>query len=171
MEHREHVYLKIGYYYATPADREKYQTAVNACGWPSTYLINQLLSSFVGKNYDYYKAAFSGIAEATGTAPKDLYELCRGVKEPDFPRYINEHPSFGPSPLASVVRVETGEDFKHRMKGFKCSGRNAVGLRIAAHIERESTALTLSRIMAWHFDTYWGRSYQPQIENDLNSTF
>ncbi len=160
--------MRVGYFYAMPEDYERYQIAFAACGWQSTYLINQFLSSFAGKNIDYYRTAFEKAATAMQVDPKELYKLCRAAEEPELPPYKTAQPNYGSSPLASVVGVQTGAEYRHRIGKFKCSGRNAVVLRIAAHIERESTPLTLSRVMSWHFANYWDKAYAAQIQNDYN---
>lgn len=168
MEYRKHVFMRVGYFYAMPEDYERYQIAIKACGWQSTYLINQFLSSFIGKNLDYYRTALQKAAAAMDVDPKELYKLCRSAEEPELPLYKTARPDYGSSPLASVVSVQTGAEYRYRIGKFKCSGRNAVALRVAAHVERESTPLTLSRIMAWHFATYWDKAYATQIQNDYN---
>ncbi len=169
MDYREHVFLKLAYVYMTDADYERYETAIAACGWQSTYLFSQFLSSFAGKNIDYYRAALKTAAAAMDIHPKELYNLCRSAEEVEFPQYVKETPEYGESPLNSVVAIETGMEQRRRIGRFKASGRNAVVLRLAAIVERQSTPLTLSRIVNWHFANYWNRSYGPQITNDFNA--
>jgi hypothetical protein len=99
-----------------------------------------------------------------------LYELLRLPEEPELPNYVEAMPNYGASPLASVVSVAPKKEDRRRLGRFKCSGRNAVVLRLAALVERQSSPLTLSRIIYWHLSEYWGKIYAPQLENDFNST-
>ena len=170
MKYRDAVRLKFTYFYATDETYEKYMASVKACGWQQNYLLNQFVSSFVTKNLDYYRDALEKMAEAMALEPSELYEQCRTEAEPNLPMYVKGHPDLGPSPLAPYRHITTQTATRRTIGGVKMSGRNAVVFRLAAHIDRESVAITLSRITQWHLDTYWERIYAPQLNNDIKQT-
>ncbi|MEA5466969.1 hypothetical protein [Leptothoe sp. PORK10 BA2] len=170
VEYRESVRLKFTYFYATDGTYAKYRAAVEACGWQQNYLLNQFTSSFVKKNLEYYQEALAKMAAAMDIPAEELYELCRSDAEPILPKYVNGHPDIGPSPLAPYWDLTTQTASRRTVGGVKMSGRNAVAFRLAAHIDRESVALTISRIAQWHLDTYWDRIYAPQLAGDLKQT-
>lgn len=161
--------MKLAYVYMSDEVFNKYQAAITACGWQGTYLFNQFLSSFAGRNLDYYRQVLATAAAAMNLEQAKLYNLLRSPEEPELPNYAEAMPNYGTSPLASVVNVTANQADKRRLGRFKCSGRNAVVLRLAALVERQSSPLTLSRIIDWHLSEYWEKIYAPQLENDFNS--
>lgn len=170
LDYREAVRLKFTYFYATDATYVKYRAAVEACGWQQNYLLNQFASSFVTKHLDYYREALTKMAAAMDIKSTELYELCRSEAEPTLPMYVKGHPDIGPSPLAPYWGLTTQTASRRTVGGVKMSGRNAVAFRLAAHIDRESVAITISRIAEWHLDTYWERIYAPQLAGDVKQT-
>ena len=161
--------MKMAYVYMSDEVIEKYEAAIAACGWQGTYLFNQFLASFAGRNIDYYREVLATAAAAMKMEQTQLYELLRSPEEPELPNYAEAMPNYGASPLASVVNVTANKEDRRRLGRFKCSGRNVVVLRLAALVERQSSPLTLSRIIHWHLSEYWERIYAPQIENDFNN--
>lgn len=161
--------MKMAYVYMSGDVMKKYEAAIAACGWQGTYLFNQFLASFAGRNLDYYRQVLATASAAMKVSETELYDLLRSPEEPEFPNYAEAMPDYGQSPLASVVSVSANKEDRRRLGRFKCSGRNAVVLRLAALVERQSSPLTLSRIIHWHLSEYWDRIYAPQIENDFNS--
>lgn len=98
-----------------------------------------------------------------------LYKLLRSLEEPELPNYTEAMPNYGTSPLATVVTVTANKEDRRRLGRFKCSGHNVVVLRLAALVERQSSPLTLSRIIHWNLSEYWERIYAPQIDNDFQN--
>lgn len=172
IEYRPFVSVKLTYIYMLDEDFFRYQASIDALGWQSTYFFNQCLSSFVGRNLEYFRERLATAADAMGIAPAELYEILRSEGEPeDLPAYVKPRPNYGDSLLANQIVVVATSDLKRRIGNFKASGRNVVGLRLLAFIERESTALTFSRVINWHYQNYWTHSYGPQMKNDILSQF
>lgn len=160
--------LNLTYLYLSDGDREKLTAVDDSLGWNKPNFFNQCLSSFAARNADFYRGALAKAAKAMEVEEGDLYELLRDGKEPEAPPYKTAEPDYGVTPLSAVVGIPAEAKNRLRLSPFDCSGRNTVTLRLAALVQKDSTVLAFSKIIAWHFDTYWAKAYAAQIQNDID---
>lgn len=163
--------VPLSYIYVTPVVwNERYMVAVEEIGWNKRTLLSQVLASYCFAYRSYYQAAAQADALARGfdeNGFSQYFDLC--ARWEDLPDYLGSRPEFELSPLSKVVDVG-GEENRHSYNGLRTSALNSAILRVATFVERANAGKTVSRILQWHFDRYWG-TYQYQLLAAKQHTF
>jgi predicted DNA-binding protein len=157
--------LRINFIYMQPETKERFTAASENLGWPYRTLAQQVIQAFFKKHRDFYVEAALKDAAARGMDEGDYYRVLRDVGEDSLVRYVSGKPGFGPAPLDPVEPIPTGEDFKQKYNTITLSSYNYVLLRVAKIADADGSSLTqvISRMVKYHFDTYWASNYEPQI--------
>jgi hypothetical protein len=160
----------VSYLYGSSETWERYDKACDEIGWKKKTLITQLLHSYGSVHLTYYQNAadMDAIARGFECHQGEHYQLLRDWQE--LPPYSGAQPAFEPSPLIDVPQVEISADNRRSFRSIQCSGKNSVILNLATIVERSNVPQTLSRIMLWHFDRYWDKSYALQLASDEQQT-
>ncbi|MEM9805993.1 MAG: hypothetical protein AAF959_11995 [Cyanobacteria bacterium P01_D01_bin.56] len=113
-------------------------------------------------HWKYYADCAELDAAARGLSVEAFFNACINW-DAELPSYTGDRPTFKPYPLATIPDVETTPDNRRRVKVIRTSQVNGALLRVACVVDRCTLITIMSRLLRWHFDQYWEKSYAPQI--------
>lgn len=157
------VNVRLSYFYADSDNWEKFVSACDRLGWAQKSFLQQIAHSYFGKHGSYYANTAVLDAEARGMAESEYYQSLSEGK--DLLSYKSQRPDIEPSPLARIPDPETTANNRRRYNVVSISDYYYVLLQVALIVDRCTLIEFFSRVVVWHFSTYWERSYQPQIDH------
>ena len=157
-----YVQISLGYIYAQEELWTKYILACDKIGWNKATLLTQILHSYCSISRDWIIAGAELDAVARGFESQSGAYFDTAVAGGDFPPYPRTRPAFEESPLKNIP-VQQGSENRRSFSYIRTSEANAAMLRIICNIEEQNISQVASRIALWHFNRYWSRSYQWQL--------
>ncbi|NEQ48658.1 MAG: hypothetical protein F6K11_00805 [Leptolyngbya sp. SIO3F4] len=162
--------IPLRYFYAEPADWEKYQAACTHLMWLKSTFLSQLCNSFISVNWEYYAECAELDAQARGLSTQEFFTECCNW-DGKLTEYQKRRPTFKPSPLATVPDVDASQENRRRVKTIRTGRANGALLRVACEVDRCNLITVTSRVLRWHFDRYWEKLYVPQIQAAQEQSF
>ena len=163
--------IRINYVWATAETWDNYDLATLHLAWPKKELIKQCVHAFMKVNRDFYVEAARKDWEAREMTEEDYYKTLRDQGESQLPRYKHGRPGFGVTPLDDIPELSTETSISRRYNVITLSSYNYVLLNVARIVDTGPMIQVVSRILHQHFQTYWQRTYFPQIERDNELRF
>lgn len=162
--------LRLPQIYFDPVTMARYNRVCTELHWADSGLLRQCISAFFKVHQGFYVEAGYKDLEARGMAVSDWYKTLRDGSIEDLPPYRRGRPIFGPTPLDPVPPVVTSVEGRRRYATISLGGFNLVLLRTAQLVDLGPLTQLVSRIVVYHFDTYWETNYLPQLEFDELTT-
>ena len=161
--------IRINYIYMDSPTFDKFSMVSASLGWAYRSLAQQCIHAFFGKHRDFYAQAALEDAAARGMDAQDYYAALYEGNE--LPEYKADRPIWDVTPLGSTPCPPTIQKNRRRYNTISLGDANYVFLRAAEIVHESSTIALVSRIIKHHFDEYWARSYQPQIDLHKHMSF
>lgn len=163
------VNVRLSYFYADADNWDKFVAACSSLGWAQKSFLQQIAHSYFGKHGLGYANAAVLDAEARSMTERDYYQaLAEGS---DLLPYKGQRPEFETTPLERIPDPDPTPDNRRRYNVVSISDYYYVLLQVALIVDRCTLIEFFSRVVVWHFTTYWARSYQPQIDHAEKSLF
>ena len=162
--------LRIPQVYFDPEIRTRYDRACKDLHWSDVGLLRQCVSAFFKVHQGFYVECAYKDLEARGMTVDTWYKAVRDGSTEDLPHYKRGRPVFGQTPLDTVPLINTAASNRYRYNTIALGGFNFVLLRTAQLVDLGPMSQLVSRVVAYHFDTYWETNYLPQLEFDEMNT-
>lgn len=163
--------IRINFIYMEPETRERFTAASETLGWAYRSLAQQVIHGFFAKHKGFYTEAALKDADARGMSESDYYQVLRDKSEDDLSRYVSGRPGFGPAPLDPIAPISTGPEYRQKYNTITLSSFNFCLLKVCRIVDTAPLTQVVSRIVHYHFDTYWETNYLPQIKADQACKF